>query len=118
MTAAIDISGRHPIIFKLRELKLSNLARETFGVITVQALESGQCWIYRKDLAEYLHCAKESISRAITELVKTGLLRKTGEMYLGQHPYVEITPLGKEYISKAENEFAEFLLQYSSVAFP
>ena len=61
------------------------------------ARNSGQCWICRAYFANLLQRAVGSISRALTELVNIGLIKRTGAFYNLLFPVVEITPLGKEY---------------------
>lgn len=80
MNAGISLNRYAPNIFALKALKLSPLARETFGII-----------------ANLLCCAIGSVSRAVTELVKAGLIRRTGAFHAFLFQVVEITPRGKKY---------------------
>ena len=97
MNAEISLNRYAPNIFGLKDLKLSPLAREAFGIIVNLVKKSGRCWISRASFAKLLHCALGSVSRALTELVKAGLIRRTGDLHALLFPVVEITARGKEY---------------------
>jgi len=101
MNAEISLNRYAPNIFGLKALKLSPLAREAFGIIVNLVKKSGRCWISRANFAKLLHCAIGSVSRAITELVKAGLIRRTGVFHAWLFPFVEITARGKEYAPTA-----------------
>lgn len=101
MNAEICLNRYAPYIFSLKDLNLSPLAMASFGIITNLVKKSGRCFVYRASFAQVMRCHIGSVSRAITELVKADLVKRTGDFHALLFPIIEITARGKKYAPKA-----------------
>lgn len=102
MSAEICLNRYAPYFFALKDLNLSPLAMASFGLIMNLVKNTGRCFLSRSSFAKTMRCHKGSVSRAITELVKANLIKRTGDFHVLLFPFLEITALGKKYAPKTE----------------
>ena len=86
----------YPLYPELKRLRVSDLAREVFGMLAVFSKKSGTAFVCRKSFADTLFCTLTSVSKAVTVLEKKGLIKRTGEFVNLMFPKVELTELGKD----------------------